>query len=29
MNELDYLYHRMGHPNEEVIKEGVRNGTIN
>jgi hypothetical protein len=29
MNNLDYLHHRMGHPNIEVIKQGIRKGSIN
>ena len=29
MTEIDYLHHRMGHPSERAIKEGIRLGTIN
>jgi hypothetical protein len=28
MSELDYLHHRLGHPSERVIKEGIKRGTI-
>ena len=28
MNDLDYLHHRWGHPNEQCIKEALRRQTV-